>query len=512
MKKTNKIAIRYSLLHRSAVSAILLVPIFAHAQKFEVAGFDAAIASTLTYGISWRVGHADKELVNGGGNSNFDPWDEVSNRITGSHDLELKRDSFGAFVRATYFYDSVNDRLDQGIPGVIIGSEADQNSVNDFSFLDAYIYNSHPLAGGAFNWRIGEQVISWGESTFIGGSLNDVNTFDVTKLRQPGAELKNALMPNMAAYTNWSSAAGLTLEAFYLFDFDQVRLDAAGTFWNTNAAVADGGRRLGPLVRAPDSFAKDSGQYGAAVRYYFAKLGKGTDVGFYYHNLHSHNPILAGRRSPAGSRNYFLEYPENIETYGASFNTMLGTWAWSGEWSHRRNEPLQTTGFFFAAAGGPLNTITHGFERIKRDQVQTTFQKVLSPRLIKADTGSVLAEFGYTNLGHRPEGTPLNPVTNDAWGYVLSLSATYNRALFDLVNLTPTLSFRHDVDGVAGPFIEDAKALTVGINYDYMVNWFGTVSVTRNFDGSAVKNNLTGGPVRGDEDRNWLSINVGYQF
>lgn len=499
------------LISAGMVASIIAVPSLTGAQTFRAAGFDANISSTLTYGLSWRVGHADKELASAGGNSNFDPWDIVSHRFTGSHELELKRDTFGAFVRATYFYDNANDDLDPGIPGVIDGSESDKNSVNDFTFLDAYIYKDHSLAGGTLNWRLGEQAISWGESTFIGGSLNDINTTDVTKLRQPGAEIKNALMPNMAAYANWSSARGLTVEAFYLFDFDQIRLDSAGTFWNTNTSVADGGMTLGPLLRTADQFAKDSGQYGAAVRYLFSGLGNGVDMGLYYHKLHSHLPFIAGRSSLAGPDNYFLEYPENIETWGASFNTSVGSWAWSGEWSHRRNEPLQTMDFFFGALTSPAGTTTPGFERVKRDQVQTTFQKTLSPRLIKADTGSFLAEVGYANLGNRP-ATPLSPVTNDAWGYVFSASATYNRAIAHVVNLTPNLSFRHDVSGVAGPFIEDSKALSVGVNWDYMLVWFGSISITRNFDGSAVKNNLTGGPVRGDEDRNWLSLSVSYSF
>lgn len=487
------------------------------AYNFEVGDFKGSISSTLTYGASWRIGHADRELAATGGNPNFDPWDLVSNRVTGSHELELKRDSLGLFVRGTYFYDDTNDDLDPGVPGLVDASESDEDSVADWRFLDAYIYDDFRLAGGTLNVRYGEQAISWGESTFIGGSLNDVNTLDVTKLRQPGAELKNALMPNLAAYMNWSSTAGLTVEAFYLFDFDQIRLDSAGTFWNTNTAVADGGLRLGPRTRAADNYAKDSGQYGGALRYYLGNLGAGTEVAVYYHNLHSHLPILSGSRPAIGAGQYFLDYPENIRTWGASFNTLLGSWAWSGEWSHRANEPLQTTGFFFAAPG----TTVRGYERIVRDQIQTTFQKVLSPRLIKANTGSFLAEVGYTNLGNRPEShqpaSPFNsvaltPVTNSAWGYVFSLSATYNRAVANVINLTPNLSFRHDVDGVAGPFIEDAKALTLGLNWDYLLVWSGNISVTRNFDGSAIKNNLTGGPVRADEDRNWLSVSVSYQF
>ena len=509
-------------LKQAAATTALFTGLCAFAERgaaynFEIGDFKGNVSSTLTYGLSWRVGHADPELAASGGDHNFDPWDIVSNRFTGSHEMELKRDKLGIFVRGTYFYDNANDRLDPGVPGLVDGKESDEDSVADWRFLDAYIYDDFSLAGGTLNVRYGEQAISWGESTFIGGSLNDINTVDVTKLRQPGAELKNALMPNLAAYLNWSSTAGLTVEAFYLFDFDQIRLDSAGTFWNTNTAVADGGLRLGPRTRAHDNYAKNSGQYGAALRYYLGQLGAGTEIAIYYHNLHSHNPILSGSRPLIGAGQYFLDYPEDIKTWGASFNTLIGSWAWSGEWSHRPSEPLQTTGFFFAAPG----TSVRGFERVKRDQIQTTFQKALSPRLIKADTGSFLAEIGYTNLGNRPAShqlaTPfnsvtLNPVTNDAWGYQLSVSATYNRAIANVINLTPNLAFRHDVHGVAGPFIEDAKALTLGVNWDYMLVWTGNVSVTRNFDGSAIKNNLTGGPVRADEDRNWLSVSVSYQF
>jgi hypothetical protein len=501
----------------AVVSAMSVLSNPSAAYNFTIGDVKGSVSSTLTYGASWRLGHADRELAATGGNPNFDPWDLVSNRVTGSHELELKRGAMGLFVRGTYFYDNANDELDPGVPGLVDASESDEDSVADWRFLDAYIYDDFRLAGGTLNVRYGEQAISWGESTFIGGSLNDINTLDVTKLRQPGAELKNALMPNLAAYANWSSTAGLTVEAFYLFDFDQIRLDSAGTFWNTNTAVADGGLRLGPRLRAQNNYAKDSGQYGGALRYYLGHLGAGTEVALYYHNLHSHAPILSGSRPLTGAGRYFLDYPENIRTWGASFNTLLGSWAWSGEWSHRANEPLQTTGFFFAAPG----TTVRGYERIKRDQIQTTFQKVLSPRLIKADTGSFLAEVGYTNLGNRPEShlrasplnsVALNPVTNSAWGYVFSLSATYNRAIANVINLTPNLSFRHDVDGVAGPFIEDAKALTVGLNWEYLLMWTGSVSITHNFDGSASKNNLTGGVVRADEDRNWLSVSVSYQF
>ena len=51
----------------------------------------------------------------------------------------------------------------------------------------------------------------------------------------------------------------------------------------------------------------------------------------------------AGIDAYAKSGYYFIEYPEDIQLYGLSFNTALGTtgWALQGEYSYRRDAPLQ---------------------------------------------------------------------------------------------------------------------------------------------------------------------------
>ena len=42
--------------------------------------------------------------------------------------------------------------------------------------------------------------------------------------------------------------------------------------------------------------------------------------------------------------NYFIEYPEDIQLYGVSFNTQLGTsgWALQGEYSLRQDVPRRS--------------------------------------------------------------------------------------------------------------------------------------------------------------------------
>ena len=56
--------------------------------------------------------------------------------------------------------------------------------------LDAFGFWRFDLGRLPSELRLGQQVVSWGESTFIQGGLNQVNHFDVSALRVPGAELK----------------------------------------------------------------------------------------------------------------------------------------------------------------------------------------------------------------------------------------------------------------------------------------------------------------------------------
>lgn len=44
---------------------------------------------------------------------------------------------------------------------------------------------------------------------------------------------------------------------------------------------------------------------------------------------------------PFDSPKGFLDYPEDIQMYGISFNTTIGTWSLSGEYAYRPNMPLQ---------------------------------------------------------------------------------------------------------------------------------------------------------------------------
>lgn len=494
-----------------------------HGATFTLA--DGAVAGTfdsvMDWGGAWRLSNVAAKLSgpNNGGNFNFDRGDMVLNRVTGYHELGLTGNAWGAFVRGTYFYDYINDRKDLEIPGIANKSD---HAWKNISLLDAYVYGDV----GPVRWRLGKQVISWGESTFIGGSLNDINTVAINKLRAPGSDLRQALLPTAAAYLQWQISPSNSADFFTLLDADSVTLDAAGTFWNTNAAIADGGYRLGPLVRSEDREARTGGQRGVALHHLSPNLFQGVDFGAYYYTVHSHLPYLSAIRAGGGRpARFFLDYPEGVELWGLSFNTTWMPWAIGGEWSHRRNAPTQLNGFVQAALGAPSaltpngpvapGTRVRGWDSVEVDQMQMTFQRTFIPRLIRAENGSVIIELARGVVGELPRAQTLNPVSSSYWGFQVRASVDYNRAIANIINLTPTFSFGYDVNGVSSEvapnFIEGRKSLGLGVNWSYLVNLQGSIQFVRNFGGTDVKN-ATGGLLRGDADRTWLGINVSRQF
>ncbi len=379
--------------------------------------------TTVSLGSAWRTQSRDPALVaitNGGtsrspneddGNLNYDKRDAVFGVAKATHDLELNYKNYGAFFRGYYFYDWVNHDKDGLTP------EAKDIAGSDAKFLDAYVRGKFDIADRALNVRAGNQVVSWGESTFISNGINVVNAVDVTKLRIPGSELKEALVPSPMLWGAQELTDQTSAEAFVLTNFDKTRLEPRGTFFSTNDFLSDGGDKVyvgfgrrrdqhqSPgtfgvdadaaawAPRSPDRNPSDSGQYGLAFRWFAPELNN-TEFGLYHLNYHSRTPIVSGYRGgltavtpvpgcsafdlptllggggfPAACTNaagrsgtYFAEYPESIKLYGLGFNTSVaGGVALQGEYSYRPNQPLQLASpEILLAALGLKNNITGG--------------------------------------------------------------------------------------------------------------------------------------------------------
>ena len=372
--------------------------------SFNIGEIEGSFDSSLSVGASWSTAGRNKDLIgvnNGGkglsqttddGHLNFNKGQTFSKIFKGIHDLELKYGDTGVFVRGKYWYDFKLKDEDMDFKNISDNNRKEGAKSSGGQILDAFVYHNYSIADEPGSVRLGKQVVSWGESTFIGGGINSINPIDVSAFRRPGAEVKEGLIPVNMFYISQNLTENLSAEAFYQLEWDQTVTDNCGTFFSQPDNISDGcddnlrllakrstitatapGRAAlaamqargvdvneeGALVRrSGDRDARDSGQFGAAFRYNFEPLD--TEFGAYFMNYHSRAPIFSATGAPqgayaiapgfgtlapvwiAGNSKYFVEYPEDIRLYGLSFSTTLPTGtAWSGELSYRPNAPVQ---------------------------------------------------------------------------------------------------------------------------------------------------------------------------
>jgi len=504
----------------------------------------------ITYGLSVRTEDADHDNLGAYGNRHFDDAGDVfSSAIRGSSTLALDYKATGLLLRGNYFYDYQYDQ-------VKLASDAKDKLVSEFMLTDAFVYGYFGDEEQV-NIRLGQQVISWGENTFIGGSINDINTVDVNQLRQPGLALKDAFIGTQAAYIAWNINNEWMLESFYLFDFDPIELDPTGAFFATLDGAGKGGGfdhagdgvidaacvspdgiscGLGTLYRAADNFAKGA-QYGVALRRFFPEFLGGSEFGVYYQNLHDHVPMLS---SYYGTNQFFLDYAEDIERFGLSFTANISSWAVSGEYSLRKDAPIQMTAPILNASGIDVGSCTlggcvvgqeiRGYETVDRHQIQMTFYRIWgTSQFWGAEDSSTIIEAAYGWVDGLPHNEALDPVvtgaaktifasqvTDNFWGFQVQHSLVYYAAFFNVVNASPFIAFRYDVDGVSNEiaplFLEDRKSLTLGVNFSYGNETItGGVSWTM-FDGSNAMLNEGGGRLNDSTDRDFVQVNMSYSF
>ncbi|HYP15780.1 MAG TPA: DUF1302 domain-containing protein, partial [Opitutus sp.] len=228
--------------------------------------------------------------------------------FNGSHDLELRYRNFGAFIRGYYFYDAeAGDTLRTKLT-----PEARDRVVGGGEILDAYVLARFTLgADMPVDLRFGRQVLSLGESTFIPNGINVLNPVDLSKLRTPGAELKEALLPVNMLKASIAVTPHITLEPFWLLEFRRNELEPAGSLFSTNDFASRGGRdvflafgtlpdtgALGAIPRADDRRPDDISQHGLAVRMLAPALND-TEFGFYYASYRSRSPVISARAPTA---------------------------------------------------------------------------------------------------------------------------------------------------------------------------------------------------------------------
>lgn len=482
--------------------------------------------------------------------------------------------------------------------------------------LDAYVWWNGEAFDRPLNVKLGQQVISWGEALFLQNGINSANYIDLAALRLPGAEIKEALLPLDSLLVSYGLTYNLSVDAFYQFEWKNSEDAPVGTYYSThdafpgegadnvivdgrllaqrvnNAAVADafaaytlatyGEQGVGyqyeqtqvTVNRLRDEEADDSGQYGAAFRY-FAENLNGTEFGLYYMNTHARLPTVAARLDKIGgtytipekidAARYFMVYPEDIDMYGFSFNTNIGTMSLAGELAYRPEMPIinvvgddliQQLALLSTLGAPTVGDVTNHCVRayVGGDCLASDYELQEGVPFYFYDTaetlnGSLVSIFNFgptlgtdglvallevgmdhtaglddhdengNRLRHNStaailagEAEIMNPedptryyLDRVAWGYRGVIRADFNN-IFAGITMQPSIRIAHDVRGnspIGGNFMENRKAATLGVDFTYLNALTVGVQAT-SFWGAGYSNKLN--------DRNNASLAVKYSF
>ena len=600
----------------------------------------------------WAQGAGGYSTNGDNGNLNYNSGESFSKIFKGVHEFNVHYENVGIFARGMYFYDVAMMDDDRASSNALTGNvfdpcrddKAKEQVCKDIRLLDAYAYGDFEIGEMPFSVRLGDQVISWGESTLIAHGISEINPVDIARLRAPGAEVKEAFIPFGALWASLGVTNNFNIEMFYPYSWEKTILPPPGSYFSTNDFAGDGGQYnnvqlgfggnpdmnldyllaglndIGAAVlggkittvqagamyaayagnltlRAPGTEAEnepdDGGQYGLRLSWFLPELND-TEISLYHVNYHSRRPIFSGitadfsaapadvgyiiGQAQAGNAitedNYTqlnsfsrveLDYVEDIKMYAMSFNTTLGTTAFSGEVSYRQDEPLQIDDveLLFAAVPQQLynadpvkyEALNGVSQMVKADgtpyqsgktangyilsdtlQAQMTLTHLFGPTFGASQLVGLI-EVGGININDMPDesvlrlngpgtarsggiasapglnkalqdGVESNPFpTEFAWGYRAIAKLDYTNVIAG-INISPRIVFSHDVKGITPDplfmFIEGRKSMSLGLTFDYQSRWKADINYNGFFGGVGTTNKM--------EDHDYVSLSISYSI
>ena len=224
-----------------------LPAILCQAAAFRVQDVDGLLDVTLAYGTAVRVEDRDEDLIavaNGGkasaantddGTLNYDKG-IISNALRINTDLTLAWRQFGAYVRGYAFYDYENAHEERAhLP---LTSEGDRLIGKDADLLDHYVSLRTSARGIPLFFRLGDQVVNWGESGFVRDGIDIINPLNLAALNQPVVPARDVLIPQGMLWGAANITETFAVEAYYQYEWKPVTLPPVGSYFSTNDLLA----------------------------------------------------------------------------------------------------------------------------------------------------------------------------------------------------------------------------------------------------------------------------------
>lgn len=230
------------------------------------------------------------------GDINYNKGHPFTSYLKGTHELLLKMPTEGlAFMaRGSWVYDysgthttgatSGQDAFAASPPDINGGLASDARSNIRFKarLLDLWVSKQFSIGGQQARVRIGNQVISWGESMFEIGGINATNAIDINRASQPGAQVKEFVLPAPILSVASGLGHGVNVEGYIQSNWNKSYLPPVGSYWSTST-TGDGENAYGVREVHP----KNGGQFGFAARY----QPEGTDLNLGVYAIAYHDKL-----------------------------------------------------------------------------------------------------------------------------------------------------------------------------------------------------------------------------
>ena len=180
--------------------------------------------------------------------------------------------------------------------------------------------------------RVGDQVINWGESTFLRFGVQTVTPLDLVAVFRPASSARDVQIPQGMLWAAANLTEEIAIEGYYQYDWQRVRTPPIGWYFSDNdtvgagglgAAMAGAGRfsdlgtdldtafELPPgtlgfdpdFMRIPGNGShepSDQGQGGFSVQAILPRLNS-TKLALHFINYHSRLPVISARTADAAA-------------------------------------------------------------------------------------------------------------------------------------------------------------------------------------------------------------------
>ncbi|RQH08989.1 DUF1302 domain-containing protein [Paraburkholderia dinghuensis] len=444
-------------------------------------------------------------MVNDQGNLNTKAGRLFTTYLDGTSELALRfPNSWQFFTRVNYIKDFSAINPSGTFSGAGIGQSFPQGAESQLSFkarlLDLWVSHSFSIAGQPASFKIGNQVLNWGESLFLPGGINATNSVDVMRLSVPGTQLKEAVLPAPIADGSVSFGHGVSLESYIQAGWNGDYFPPVGSYWST-ATIGAGAEHYGAFSASTNYPAWSVNQGGLALRFSPEELQ--ANFALYAMQYTDKAPVI-GYSDPSTFSGAFYHYLPHRVLFGASTNFQIGDWALGGEVSYRPRDAVSLNTLGSNNVNG-LGCLANGQCYVDEQKVQVNLTALLSMTpsdygwllrmLGNASTATLMAEaafIDYPGLKNSYQGVPVaagywgwgfdtpgasgfttgqagGKGTAFSWGYNVDFSWTYDGNLMKGWQVTPQIYYFQSVAGYTpnamALFMKGAKSANISVTF-----------------------------------------------